>query len=161
MAGPFLATLSRSARLFYSAARGGTAQGRSFTATVKAYRDAGNRIGNDIARNIFRAVQAHENQARSVQELPRNRRIPIASLPQALTKIRRNLSFTVEVRGFLPGTGEAFTRHITISANETLTPRRIEQLAEETIASGGDRYGMEVQEVNLIRGERAGRAGTF
>jgi hypothetical protein len=161
MAGPFLETLSKSARAFMTVARAGAAQGLSFTRTVAAYRDAGNRIGNDIARNIFRAVVAHETQARSVQDLPRNRRIPVSILPQALTKIRRGLSFTVEVRGFLPETGEAVTRHITISADDTMTPSHIESLAEETVLDGKDRYGLEVQEVNIIRGERAGRLGRF
>lgn len=161
MAGPFLSTLGRSARLFLPAARGGVSQGRSFTATIKLYRDAGNRIGNDIARQIFRAVLSHEQQAAIVQGMPRNRKIPIASLPQALTTLRRAMSFTVAVQGFLPETGKSVLRHITISTNSELTPNRILALATEIVDEGGDRYGFEVESVSLTRGERAGRGGVF
>jgi hypothetical protein len=161
MAGPFLATLGRSAALFYPAARAGVSQGRSLSATLKLYRDAGNSISNAAARSMFRALQAHETAATVVRSLPRNRRIPSAALPEALTKIRRALSFTVEVRGFLSSTGDEVVRHITISSNREMTPAHIEALAEETMETSADRYGIEVEEVHLIRGERSGPAGRF
>ena len=64
----------------------------------------------------------------------------------------------MEVRGFLHETRESIRQRITISSSELLRREEMERLAIEAVASGPERYKMDVESVVPIQALRAGLA---
>lgn len=161
MAGPFLSTLARSARLFLPAAQRAVAEGLPAQAAIDAFRAGGGAIRRQTALDVFRAVAGLERRAAAILSVRKDRRPTVASLPEALTQIRRGFSFTAEVHGTVSETGALIKRFVTISTDSLLTVGEMEALAEETASASGEGYGIEVESVRITRGIRAGGFGTF
>lgn len=82
-------------------------------------------------------------------------------LPEALTKLRRALSFEVKISGFDIENGEDVTRFVTVSFDDPLTRAEIENVGLGFIEEDMQRYGFAVTDVLLVRGMKAGVEGTL
>lgn len=154
-------SLTAAARLAVPAVMRGVREGLSVSRIADAVRSGGIRIANESLRGLIRAereIWRHGNSLRYVNldSVPNPR-----SLPEALTTIRRNLSYTVEVRGTLTSTGKEWIQNVTVATDRNLTRRQIETAARKAISTAKERYGMDIESVILIRGVRAGSAGTL
>jgi hypothetical protein len=161
MAGPLLTTLGRNAALFLPVAQGAVSRGLPAQAAINAFRASGGSIRRQTALEVFRAVAGLERRASAILSVRKDRRPSVASLPPALTKIRRGFSFTAEIRGTVAETGASLTRFITISTDEIPTIGEMEALAEEIASGSGEGYGIEVDQVRITRGIAAGPGGVF
>lgn len=158
----FLETLSRAARTAYPAIQRGVREGLSSRRIDDALRkEFGSSIRRATLLDIMRREQSVVERSERLKFLGLDRRPSPASLAEALTKIRREYSFTVEVTGTMVSTGASLTQHITVTSDTLLTRREIEEAARDLVESDKDQYGVEVESVTITRGMRAGPAGTF
>lgn len=156
-----VSALAGAARMALPAVQRGVREGFSIARIADAVRSGGIRIANQSLRDLIaaeRKVWTHGSSLRFVNLDLSPRR---SALPEALTTIRRELSFTVEVRGSLVSTGKEWVQNITVATDRDLTRRQIESAARRAVTQGRERYGMEIESVVLIRGVRAGSAGRF
>lgn len=110
---------------------------------------------------IARAERAIQRLGADLRFLNRNQSPAIERIPEALSKIRRQFSFTVEVRGTLTATGSPFSQLVTVTSSRNLTRAEMEELAISAVASNGERYGMEVEDAVPIRALRQGELGAL
>ena len=82
-------------------------------------------------------------------------------LPEALTKMRRSFSFTVRITGTDVSTGEALIQNISVALDKPLTRSQIESIAVDFIEADFERYGLDITEVLLVSGVKAGPDGTL
>lgn len=141
----------------------------SITAAVRAGASA-NEIqraiaGTDAAMrrttllDIVRAARAVTSEFADLRFLRRDRRPNPRRLPEALTTIRRDFSFTVRGTLLAPD-GSTFEQAVNVATDALLTRGEIEGVAAGDLGSG--RYGevLEVMDIQLVGGVRAGPAGT-
>lgn len=161
MAAPFLASLSRTARMAYPIVQKGIAEGQSSREITRVLQDAGLGIRRQALLELIRLekdVQVRGSQLRYM----RPDAIPNpARLPEALTRLRRPFSFTVEVRGTRADTGEPWKQHVTITTDRLLSRGTLEDMGLEAAERGSDRYAMRPETSVLIGGLRAGPLGTL
>jgi hypothetical protein len=151
--------LTPASALAYSAIQRGVREGLSIESIGRAVRGGGIRIANDALRSLVTAERGIFTHGQNLRFVNLDSRPNIATLPQALTAIRRAASFTVEVRGTLLSSGQSFIQHVTVTTDTPLTRREIEEAALDAVEGAQDRYGIEVEETLLVRGVRAGLAG--
>jgi len=158
---PFLASLTAAARTIYPFIQRGVREGLSIESIGRIFRAEGFHLANATLREMVR----HERSLIAASEHLRftnlDKLIDVSRLPNALTTLRRAYSFTVEVRGIFASDKQRGTQHVTVTTDRTLTRREIESAAMEAMEAGADRYGMDVEAVQLVGGMRAGEAGTF
>lgn len=139
--------------------RRAVAEGVSSRALASALQEAGLGIRRQTLLDVMRYVRGEERAASSLRFLPPGRLPNPARLPVAATRLRRQYSFTVLVRGTHISSGEPITRYVTISTSQLLPRESLEGTAAAMIDSEGDRYGMEIDSVQLVGGRKAGAAG--
>jgi hypothetical protein len=160
MAGPFLDTLSRAARAAWPFIQRGVREGLSSRSIERALVEGGlSGVRRSTLLDLMRMSAFEQRAGDALNRLQPNRRIEAQALPEALTKIRRSFSFTVDVTGTLISTGKSITRSITIASDRELTPLEIRQAAVAAVDAAGDRYGMTVEETKITGGRRAGSLG--
>ena len=158
---PFIATLTRSARLFLPIAESGVVKGLSANRMINAFRAGGGQIRRTTALELIRRVKGVEAQSVQLRFLRRERMPDPRRLPEALTTLKRAFSFNVRIRGFLADTGEAITRFVTVALDNPLSRGMIEQLGFEFSQPEPEQYGVVVTEVMLVGGKKAGLPGTL
>ena len=111
----------------------------------------------DIIR-AERGVIQSGNQLRNIRRgfVPDPRR-----LPEAITKIRRSFSFVVRITGTDVSTGASITQNVTVALDKPLTRSQIESIAVDFIGADFERYGLNIEEVLLVEGLKAGPEGTL
>lgn len=159
---PFIATLAPRIRALLPIIEGGVSRGISSRNINQAIKDAtGKGIKRQTLLDVIRkisGVQAKHSQLKFLNA----RSIPnINRLPEALTKIRRRLSFRIAVRGLLIDTGEEMIQHVTLTMDNPLSRGAMETMAIDLVNDAKDRYGLEIQDSTLISGVRAGTFGTL
>jgi hypothetical protein len=111
--------------------------------------------------DVIRLERGLTDYGKILRSLAKDVRLVTDALPTAITKTRREFSFTVELRGAGPN-GQQSVQHVTVSTDQPgLTPREITDKALELGVSGADRYGLDVESATVLRGTRSGTAGTF
>lgn len=159
---PFLATLAPRIRALFPIIEAGVARGISSRNINAAIKDAtGTGIKRQTLLDVMRKITGLAQKQSQLKFLTRGSVPNINRLPEALTKIRRKLSFRVLVKGFLIDTGEEIFQHVTLTMNAPLTRGRLEDMATELLDDRQERYGMEVLTATLVSGVRAGLAGTL
>lgn len=158
---PFISTLSRAARRAYPMLEAGVARGLSANANIAAYLAGGGQIRRQTGLDMIRRIRGVEDLSSRVRNIrpeftPDPRRIP-----EALTKLRRAFSFRVRLRGTDISTGDDFERFVNISLNKPTNRALIERMAEAFQLSSSDRYGMDLDEVQLVGAVKAGDLGTL
>lgn len=147
MATPFLYTFGRSALAAYPFILRGTRQGLSSRAIESAIRASGLPIsrGRTILP-IMRRLEQLEAAGRAIRFIPKSNTINVDRLPEAITRLRREFSYSVRVTGIDPS-GRTTSRFVTVSTdNPGLTPGEIEQLAADAVGpDGGSGPMMQVQ----------------
>jgi hypothetical protein len=156
---PFWETLTASARLAYPLIAGGVRRGLSFESIGGIVRAEGLTIANDALRSAIRLERELVLAGTRLRFLGFDTRPNPLNLPEALTALRREFSFTVEVLGHPTGGGSDVTQFITVSTDKLLTRREIEESARGAVEGNQGRYGFTVESVLLTGGIRSGAAG--
>ena len=138
MALPFLTTLSLSARTAYPFVLSGVRQGLSSRSIEKMIRGAGLPISR--TRSILpmmRHLNRLEAAGRNIRNIPKANTINVGKLPEALTRLRREFSYQVRIRG-VDAFGNPIDRFLTVATdNPRLSPGDIEAAAESMVGSQG------------------------
>jgi len=160
MALPLAFSLNRLQRAALPIIRGGVAKGLSSRIINTII---GSALGSGINRNLLlKIIRAEKGIKATTPKLKflRLTDFPNANtLPESITRQARKFRFIVEVRGTLIDTGESIVQNITVSTDTVLTRGEIESIAENFVVEGDERYGIDVNNVVLITGEQAGKAG--
>lgn len=112
--------------------------------------------------NLLAAIRSEKGVELSrdyIRSVRKDRRFDPARIATSASKIRREFSFSVEVRGFNAETGVKEARHVQISFEGVLTPGEIESRAMELAAR--EEYGKQfvVESALISRALRVGGAG--
>lgn len=162
MALPLAATISAAARRALPIIQRGVREGLSSRAINDVIKSAfGRGIRRQTLLDVMRAERGIVELAPQLKRLGRLKRPNINRLPLAVTRIRRRLSFIVQIRGFIADVGNEIIQQVTVSTDVNLTRQEIEDLAAGTIRTGQSGTMVEIEDVTLISGVRAGRPGTF
>ncbi|MCP4897227.1 MAG: hypothetical protein GY906_09685 [bacterium] len=161
MAVSFLASLTLRARTAFPFIRRGIREGLSANRIQSALQKSGLGLRRTNLLAIVRRERFIQNFVSALDRLAPNRHVPTNMLPEALTRMTRSLSFTVEVRGYLTDTGARTSQFVTLSMDETMTPQEMIDLAVEIVEDEPSRYGMVVDDGRLTEGLRSGPLGTL
>jgi hypothetical protein len=156
-----LDALTKSARAAYPIIQRGVREGLSTSRIQSTLTGAGLGVRRQVLLDIIRVERGLAEAGSILRSLSQDSRPAALGLPDAATRTRRSFSYTVELRGIGAG-GSATVQHVTVTTdNPGMTIRQITQLAEEMGQRGRDRYGLNVQSATIVRGMKAGEAGTF
>lgn len=97
----------------------------SIDSILRAGRDAGLRYPNDIARSLVRQLRDNFDIRARLNVKDFDKVIPEGSMEVATTKLRRDYSYLVRIRGLDEETGRRETRDIYVSSDMLLTPNEI------------------------------------
>ena len=158
---PLLTTLPGRARQAFPIIQRGVREGLSANSILTVLRSQNLGIRRQTLLDIVRSERGVIAAGSRLRSLNRNFFPDPRRLPDALTKIRRAFSFTVELRGFDLGTGESIDQSVNVSLDNVLTRNEIENRALNFIDADTERYGIAVTDVILQRGVKAGEQGTL
>lgn len=158
---PFLSTLSARARQAYPIIQRGVSEGLSARAIQTTLSSAGLGIRRQTLLDTVRRIKDVEGRGQRLRFIRSDRTPDPRRLPEALTTLRRSFSFRVELRGVDFGTGDPFTRFVTVALDKPLTRQEIERKAEQFILDEPKRYGIDIETVLLVHGSKAGPEGTL
>lgn len=161
MAIPFLAGLSVAARSAYPIILRGVSEGLSGNAIQRVLSTVGPGLRRSVMQNVINRIQGVERANINLRFVRKDRTPNPARLAEALHKIRRNFSFTIEVRGTAIDTGENILQHITVATDAPFARELMEQQAIDVVQAGKRKYEILVESALLIGGLRAGSAGTL
>lgn len=155
---PFLYTLPKTARLWYSTILAGTRRGLSSRAIERAIR----KVGGIISRGrsilpLMRRMKTLETQGRAVRFIPKGNVINVNRLPESITLIGNRYTYNVRVVG-RDALGDLKTRFSNVTTNRNnLTPGEIEEMAMEDWEQSDKRYQLTDTHFTLVEGmQRAG-----
>lgn len=162
MALPLTFSISAAARRALPIIERGVREGLSGTAINNIIREAyGTGIRRQTMFDIIREISGIERASQQLRFVNPTKRPNFNRLPTALTKIRRKYSFVVQITGELLSTGESIIQNITVSTDSLLTRGEIESQAEDVVLNNQPQYGIAVLGSLLVKGVRAGSAGTL
>lgn len=157
---PLLFTLGKRASAAFPIIQRGVREGISANSIQTILRASGMGIRRQTLLDIVRAERNIISAGKNLQNIrlgfvPDPRR-----LPEALTKISRSFNFVVRITGTDTSTGSTFIQNISVALDKPLTRSRLEAIAVDFIEAEKDRYGINIEEVLLIEGVKAGPLGT-
>jgi len=159
---PFLASLNPRERTAYPFIRQGVREGLSSRQIMTVLQE---HLGAGLRRQrlleLMRLETLEVNTGATLRYLRLDSTPNPARLPDALTRIRRNYSFDVEVRGSLLDTGEPYTRYVTVTTDDLMTRGSLEAAGMDAVEIEVGRYGMTAESALLVGGRRAGSQGHF
>lgn len=161
MAGSLLDSLNPRQRAAYPIIQKGVTDGLSANVIGNVLRAAGIPIRRATMLDLVAAERIEQGVGITLSNLPKSTVINPTRLPVAQTKIRRAFSFTVRVEGSLTDTDQPWEQYVTVTTSKLMSVREIEDAAIEAAEAGIARYGMTVDRATIIRGVRAGGAGSF
>ena len=139
----------------------GIAEGLSANAIGRALAAEGLGVQRSVLLRYIREARGLEARSDYFRALRTDARPDPNRLPEALTKLRRNYSTRVKVRGYDSQTGQEVTRYFTVSSDLPLTKdEAIEDILAQ-IEEDDERYPLEVEEATALRQVRAGPRGTL
>lgn len=161
MALPLLARLSASARAAYPFIKRGVTEGRSLLDIQILLQE---RLAPVAAPELLRVINGIRRELRmgaDLRSLAKDRIIGERRLHTALTKLRRQYSFDVLVRGWNPTLKMFQDQFVTVSSSRLMTPYEIESQAVKTVMDQSN-YGI-TQEffAEIQAGRKAGDEGTL
>lgn len=158
---PLIFTLGKRARAAFPIIQRGVREGISANSIQTILRASNMGIRRQTLLDIIRAERGVISAGKDLRNIrlgfvPDPRR-----LPEALTKMRRSFSFTVRITGTDVSTGEALIQNISVALDKPLTRSQIESIAVDFIEADFERYGLDITEVLLVSGVKAGPDGTL
>ena len=162
MALPLIATLNKAARAALPIIQKGVSEGISSRAISSIIKDAfGKSIRRSTLLDVMRALTGIERANATLKFIRKDRLPNIARIPEAITRIRRNFAFTVQVTGQIIDASMSFAEGITIASDVNLTRSQIEAKAMDALEQRGERYNVVVESVLLVSAVKAGALGTL
>lgn len=162
MAGLWLDGLNALARIAFPFVESAVAKGLSSRAITSALQSTlGMGLRRETLLYMMREIKGTQDLASRVRFLNPNFIPDPTMIPPALTTLRREYSYNVRVTGLASGTGQTFTRHVTVSSSSLLKPAQAEELALNMVNADVDSYGMEEAVAKSWSLMKAGSGGTF
>lgn len=158
---PYLSTLTGRARFAYPIIQRGVRGGLSSRSIAESLTDAGLGIRRATLLDIMRREREIVSHGLNMRFLPLSRAPNPDRLPEALTRLRRQYSYTVELRGRIIDTQELITRQVTVASSKLLTRGAAETIAAGYVLETPEAYGIEVDQVQLIGVLKSGELGTL
>lgn len=161
MPGPLLETLSAAARFAYPFISRGVREGLSANAIGRALTAQGAGIRRADLLTLYRRESEIWTHGQNLRYLNLTAKPNVGNLPEALTTIRRQYSYVVELRGRSLSDGSSVIRNVTVSTDKLLTRGEAEEIATLYAEEGRKEYGIDVDRVLLTSVLKAGAAGTI
>lgn len=162
MAFSFLSFLPRAIRKLVPAIKGAVYRGLSRPSIRQLVaRVSTTKIAPLTLSRLTNRITAVLKHGRVLQRLAPKEIPNVNALPEAITKIRDRMSFTVSVRGFHRKTGELQEEFVTIAMSTAIGRESIEQMAISIVNASKDRYEIVVVSAQIIDGVREGQPGRF
>lgn len=161
MALSYLQTLTGRARFAYPIIQRGVRAGLSSRSISDSLREAGLGIRRATLLDIMRRERDIVSHGLRMKFLPLDRAPNPDRLPEALTRLRREFSYTVELRGRVIDTQELITRQVTVASSKLLTRREAEVIAAGFLLNTPEAYGMELDRAQLTGVLKSGELGTL
>lgn len=158
---PLLSSLSAGARTAWPIIQRGVREGLSTRAIGRSLSAGGMGIRTQTLHRLATAERTIWQHGQSLKFLTKSSLPNVGRLPVALSKIRRQFSYTVELRGRSPLTGQSLLQHVTIATDQNMTREALESLASEMGVEGKKRYGLVVDQSVLVGGVKAGDLGVW
>jgi hypothetical protein len=159
---PLLSTLSVAARTALPFIERGVREGlasRAINAVLKS--EFGKGLRRQVLLDVMRAVSGVQSAGAQLKFLGLDKIPNPARIPAALTTIRREFSYKIEVRGVSSMTGQSMTRFVQVTSSRNLTRREMQDAALDAIGSDQERYGITDYEAVPVSAVRAGSSGYF
>lgn len=156
MATPFLYLLPPAARAIYPYVVAGVRRGLSSRAIEQSIRQAGLSVsrGRTILP-LMSKLKVIEQQGQNIRFVAKANTINVNKLPESITRLRREFSYTVRINGTAPD-GSVIERYMTISTDRAnLTPGDIESMAEDMVNQAGGNYALQDVSARLQSGVRS------
>lgn len=148
---PLSLQLSARVRALLPVIRGGVASGLSSRAINDAIRNAtGSGLRRQVLLDVMREIRGIAQAGDRLKNVRFDRVPDPGRVRRALTPIRREFGSTVRVSGRLLDTGEAITRHVTVTHDDILTRGEIEDIAAGFIEEDEAEYGIALTAVLLV-----------
>jgi hypothetical protein len=158
---PYLESLTAAARKALPFITRGVREGLSSRELSAALSAQGLGLRRQSLLDLMRLTRADWDAQKALQNARPDLKIRPELLPEALTKLRRSLSYTAEIRGTAGDTGKEVVQHVTITSDQVMTPTQVEETASQVAERERGRYGLDIVSVRFTGGRRAGAAGTF
>lgn len=155
MARGLLSTMSPKARVAYPIIKSGVRSGLSFNQIRTALAKSELGITSAELSPIVRYERELVIHGQNLKFLPHNRRPNPDRLPTSITSQKSKFLYTVQVFGFIGGSGETFARYVNVATNELITRAEAEEAASHTILGRFDQYKMEVESTQLTYVQKA------
>ena len=121
------------------------------------------KTGQGVRRTDLLAAVRHEKgievSSNRLSSIRKDRMFNPASLSEAATKIRRQFSFTVRVRGIHTESKKPITKFVTVTTDTILTRGQIEDAAEKLVTDRLKDSKATVESSLLVEGVRSGSLG--
>lgn len=160
MAIPALLAFAPRIRRLYPIIRAGVSRGlssRVINAVIKKAEGTG--IKRQVLLDVMRVIGGVQQQGKHLRNLGRNAIPNIKRLPEAITKLRTAVSFTVRVLGIAVETGEEVERWVTVGLDKPVSRSVIEEMARQRIEGRREKYEIEFLVAQLREGVKAGPLG--
>lgn len=161
MALPYLLTLNARARFAYPIIQRGVRSGLSSRAIAESLQAADLGIRRATLLDIMRRERELVTHSQNLRFLPLDRAPNPDRLPEALTRLRRQYSYKIELSGQIIDTAELITRSVTVSTSKLLTRRAVEAIAVGYVIEDPTTYPIEVIKAQLVSVTKAGPSGTL
>ena len=159
MAGTIFSVLTARQRAAIPLIQGAVKRGLSTNAIIKLLDKRKMGIRFSVLRKIVNTTHAESGAGLHVSKLTQGQRPNPLRFPEALGKIRRNYSFTVEVEG-IGFDNSVQKRYVTVVSDSLLTKDDIEHEASSFIEDDLASYGIEeITSIGFVSARKAGPAG--
>lgn len=158
---PYLSTLTGTARIAYPIIQRGVRSGLASRQIAETLSNAGLGIRRATLLDIMKKEREIISHGLNMRYLPYDRAPNPDRLPPALTRLRRQYSYQVELQGRIIDTQELITRNVTVASGKLLTRREAETIAMSYALDESEQYGIEVDKVQLINVLKSGELGTI
>lgn len=139
----------------------GISEGLSTSEMLRIFRSNGFSMANEAFFNLARYVRFENDSGGYLGQLRGNQEPDAALLPEAITRLSRQYSFTVELKGYNPLTNEETTVYRTVSTDELMTRDEIVQAAYNANLREEGTEAIIATSARVTKGLRAGELGTL
>ncbi len=154
-----LSLLPTRLRRAYGPLRGAFTLGLPVPNAVRMLRNLGIRGTRRQVQSLYESFSAEAGSGLDISRLRRDYFPNPLRMPEAVTPLLRNFSFTVRVRGTNTLTGRFEERFVTVASSRNMTRGQIEEKAAALIQGLDGQSPFTVAQVTPVEARRAGREG--
>ena len=141
--------------------RSAVAEGYDALNTRMLLQEAGISVNARQFNSLFAGLSAERGAAQYLGSLRQEYRFNPFRLPEAVTRLRRQFSFTVRLLFEDGDTGDLFEKIVTVATDRIMTRNEIEAAAMDSEEKAGYGRGGELVNAQILEGKRSGELGTL